>query len=192
MFGPRKRLPSAAKRHWPLANAGHGRLIPCPRAASGRRGSMLGLASKVKAGHRRRARLAPSACLRWSRAANARGTAKTRADWEFVSGVSPVPPNLKLIDRQQQWKRHRRPLVGATPPALRQVRQAQAPQTFVVRQQGRDTGETTGTAENPLNRKQGVTVPLFELATRFSHRPVGNAACRTKQSEAKASNYGEV
>ena len=29
------------------------------------------------------------------------GTAKVCADWAFVSGVSPVSPNLKLIDRIQ-------------------------------------------------------------------------------------------
>jgi hypothetical protein len=29
------------------------------------------------------------------------GTAKRCADWAFVSGVSPVSPNLKLIDRTQ-------------------------------------------------------------------------------------------
>ena len=32
------------------------------------------------------------------------GTAKVCADWAFVSGVSPVSPNLKLIDRIQSGK----------------------------------------------------------------------------------------
>jgi len=67
------------------------------------------------------------------------------ADWAFVSGVSPVSPNLKLIHKAQEMH-HGRALVGAPPLALRQVRLAQSPRTIVVRQHGRDADETGGTA----------------------------------------------
>ena len=43
------------------------------------------------------------ACLTLSHVPAAGGTAKTRADWAFVSPVSPVPPYLKLIGIQK-WE----------------------------------------------------------------------------------------
>ena len=96
---------------------------------------MLGSASKIKAVY-------PPGVFGWrvcptlSRVSSAGGTAKKRVDWAFVSGVSPVSPYLKLIDeyRNGEWKRHGRALVGATPPALRQVGRVQQAQGFKVRQ----------------------------------------------------------
>ena len=40
-------------------------------------------------------------CPTLSHLSAAGGTAKVCADWAFVSGVSPVSPNLKLIDKIQ-------------------------------------------------------------------------------------------
>jgi hypothetical protein len=58
---------------------------------------MLGLASKGKPAVR--------ACPTLSHVLAARGTAKVRADWAFVSGVSAVSPYLGLIDdyRNGDW-----------------------------------------------------------------------------------------
>jgi hypothetical protein len=65
---------------------------------------MLGLASKIKATYPPRVRFGRGGCLTLSHLSAAGGTAKVHADWAFVSGVSPVSPNLKLIDRIQSGK----------------------------------------------------------------------------------------
>jgi hypothetical protein len=65
---------------------------------------MLGLASKIKATYPPRVRFGRGGCLTLSHLPAAGGTAKVRADWAFVSGVSPVSPNLKLIDKIQSGK----------------------------------------------------------------------------------------
>ena len=99
---------------------------------------MPGLASKINAGLSvRRLRFCRGACLTWPHVKHARGTTKARADWVFVSGVSPVSPNLELIEDHRMGKRdrQRQALIGALPPTLRQVRPAQQPRGF--------QGETT-------------------------------------------------
>jgi hypothetical protein len=63
---------------------------------------MHGSASKIKATYPPGVRFGRRVCLTWSRALGAGGTVKMGADWAFVSGVSPVSPNLKLIDRIQR------------------------------------------------------------------------------------------
>ena len=67
---------------------------------SGRRRSMRASGSRSKSAFE------PSAhpqrrCPTLSHMPAASGTTKRCADWAFVSGVSPVSPNLKLIDRIQ-------------------------------------------------------------------------------------------
>ncbi len=88
---------------------------------------MLDLASEAKAQRQTSVRFDQCICPAWSHFSDAGGTTKVCADWAFVSGVSVVPPYLELIEeyRNGDWKRHGRGLVGATPPALRQVGQAQ-------------------------------------------------------------------
>ena len=63
---------------------------------------MLGSASKIRVAYHRRDCGRGSPTLSHLPAAG--GTAKVCADWAFVSGVSPVSPNLKLIDRIQSGK----------------------------------------------------------------------------------------
>ena len=65
---------------------------------------MLGSASKIKAACTARVRFWRRGCPTLSHLSAAGGTAKRCADWAFVSGVSPVSPNLKLIDRIQSGK----------------------------------------------------------------------------------------
>ena len=106
---------------------------------------MLGLASRTEA-----AVLAQlcdpgqRACLTLSHTRAAGGTAQVCADWAFVSGVSPVPPYLELIEnyRNGAWLKHGRLLVGAQARVLRQVGQAQQTRGFEVRPQAWNTGET--------------------------------------------------
>ena len=119
------------------ANAGHG-AITCPRATNGRRRSMLGLASKTEpAAAAPRVRSGRPVCLTWPGARAARGTAKTHAEWAFVSGVSVVSPYLKLReDSNGEWEKHGRGVVGDPARALRQVGQTQQLCGF--------QGETTG------------------------------------------------
>jgi hypothetical protein len=64
-------------------------------------------------------------------------TVKTCAEWVLVSPVSPVSPNLQLIEEYRMGKqeRQRQGLVAALPRALRQVRPVQQPCGF--------QGETT-------------------------------------------------
>ena len=65
---------------------------------------MHGLASKTKATYPARVSFGRHGCPVLSHLSAAGGTAKRRADWAFVSGVSPVSPNLKLIERIQKKK----------------------------------------------------------------------------------------
>ena len=65
---------------------------------------MHGSASKIDAAYPPGVRFGRRVCLTWSRALGAGGTAKVCADWAFVSGVSPVSPYLKLIERIQRKK----------------------------------------------------------------------------------------
>jgi hypothetical protein len=65
---------------------------------------MLGSASKVNAAYPPGVRFGQRGCPMWSHVADAGGTAKRRADWASVSGVSPVSPNLKLMERIQRRK----------------------------------------------------------------------------------------
>jgi hypothetical protein len=66
---------------------------------------MHGSASKIKA-------RTPAPCVRVSRGVcptcshvpTAGGTAKMRADWAFVSGVSLVSPYLELLDKRRKWR----------------------------------------------------------------------------------------
>lgn len=62
---------------------------------------MLGSASKSKATYPARVRFGRRSCPTLSHLSAAGGTTKRCADWAFVSGVSPVSPNLKLIDKIQ-------------------------------------------------------------------------------------------
>jgi hypothetical protein len=57
---------------------------------------MVASASEISVGCKRRVLLCRCPGLSHLRAAG--GTAKVGADWAFVSGVSPVSPDLKLID----------------------------------------------------------------------------------------------
>jgi len=66
---------------------------------------MLGSASKISAARPLRQSLDWGACPSRSRVRDAGGTAKVPADWASVSGVSPVSPGLKLIDRTQEKAR---------------------------------------------------------------------------------------
>jgi len=59
---------------------------------------MLGSASKIKAARSLRERLGRGGRPTWSHLCDAGGTAKTRAVWAFVSGVSVVSPYLELIE----------------------------------------------------------------------------------------------
>jgi hypothetical protein len=133
--------------------------IRCPRATSGRRRSMLGSASKIEAASPPRVRFGRRACPTLSQARAAGGTAKVCVDWAFVSGVSPVSPYLELIDnyRNEDGNRHRQALVGVPARALGQVGQTQQSCAFKVGQQGRDTGETGGTAR-PSQPGEGAKV----------------------------------
>ena len=65
---------------------------------------MLGSASKIKAACTDRVRFGRRGCPTLSHMSATSGTTKRCADWAFVSGVSPVSPNLKLIDRIQSGK----------------------------------------------------------------------------------------
>jgi hypothetical protein len=65
---------------------------------------MIGSGSKIKAAYLPGVRFGRRGCPTWSRASGAGGTAKVCADWAFVSGVSPVSPYLKLIERIQRKK----------------------------------------------------------------------------------------
>jgi hypothetical protein len=65
---------------------------------------MRGSASKSKTRHSAHGRYGQRGCLTLSHLSLPGGTAKVCADWAFVSGVSPVSPNLKLIDRTQNKK----------------------------------------------------------------------------------------
>lgn len=146
---------------------------------------MLNSASKIKALRLLRKRLGWVACPTPSRVQAAGGTEKVPADWAFVSGVSPVSPNLKLIEdyRNEEWESHGRALVGATPHALRRVDFAQSPQTIVVRQHGRDTGETGGTRQSH-SRCKGMALkpcePLWRSATATGQ---GNPSCKPQPLE---------
>ena len=64
---------------------------------------MLGLASKISAAGPLRQALDWGAFPSWSRVRDAGGTAKMRADWAFVSGVSLVSPDLES-NRQNTGK----------------------------------------------------------------------------------------
>jgi hypothetical protein len=96
-------------------------------------------------------RCSQRSCPTLSHISAAGGAVKMRADWAFVS---PVSPNPKLIKdyRTAEWRRHGRALVGAMPRTPRQAGRAQRIQVFVVRQQGRDTG---GTAETLIGALRG-------------------------------------
>ena len=65
---------------------------------------MHGSASKIKAAYLPGAQFSRRGCPTWSRASGAGGTAKVCANWAFVSGVPPVSPYLKLIERIQKKK----------------------------------------------------------------------------------------
>src|ERR1022692_2520807 len=65
---------------------------------------MHGSASKIDAAYPSRARFGLVGPM-LSHLPAAGGKAKVCADWAFVSGVSPVSPNLKLIERIQRKKR---------------------------------------------------------------------------------------
>ena len=65
---------------------------------------MLGSASKIKTAYTPSVHIGGRGSPTLSHLSGAGGTAKVCADWAFVSGVSPVSPNLKLIDRIQSGK----------------------------------------------------------------------------------------
>jgi hypothetical protein len=65
---------------------------------------MSGSASKNKPAHPFGVYVSAGGCPTLAHMSGAGGTAKRRADWAFVSGVSPVSPNLKLIERIQREK----------------------------------------------------------------------------------------
>ena len=96
---------------------------------------MRGSVSKIKAAH------SPRGCTDWcgcptlSHMSGASGTAKRRVDWAFVSGVSPVSPNLKLIDRTQNG-------IGRGGISRRRARCAETGETSA--KVTRFSGETTG------------------------------------------------
>lgn len=115
---------------------------------------MLALASKIRTACPSGTRFGCRVCPTWSRLLGAGETAKRRTEWAVGSGVSPVSPNLKLIGGKElgDWKRHGRVLIDAMPAALRQVGPVQRWHVFVLRQQGRDTGGTGGTARHPSTR----------------------------------------
>jgi hypothetical protein len=65
---------------------------------------MHGSASKTKAPYPARVSFGRHGCPVLSHLAAAGGTEKRCANWAFVSGVSPVSANLKLIERIQKKK----------------------------------------------------------------------------------------
>ena len=100
---------------------------------------MFGLASKFNARRSaRRMRSDRGAGLAWSHVEHTGWTPRTCAERALVSPVSPVSPNLKLIERlrNERWGTAGRALIGATPSALRQVGPVQQSCGF--------QGETTG------------------------------------------------
>ena len=103
-------------------SAAHG-VITYRKAINGSRKRMLGSASKTKAADPPSARFAQRVCPTRSHMPSARGTAKVRADWTFVSGVSPVSPKLKLIQKKRMETAGG--LIPATPPPLGQLGQVQ-------------------------------------------------------------------
>jgi hypothetical protein len=62
---------------------------------------MLGSASRVKAAYQPACDFSWRVCPIQSHFREARGTAKRRAEWAFVSLVSDVSPILKLIERRK-------------------------------------------------------------------------------------------
>jgi hypothetical protein len=66
---------------------------------------MLGSASKNKGAWPPRVPFGRLGSPMLSHLSEAGGTAKVCANWAFVSGVSPVSPDLKLIERIQRKKR---------------------------------------------------------------------------------------
>ena len=66
---------------------------------------MRGSASKTKATYPFGVYVSAGGCPTLSHMSGASGTAKVCANWAFVSGVSPVSPYLKLIERIQRKKR---------------------------------------------------------------------------------------
>ena len=87
---------------------------------------MRGLGYNIETGIVGRRRSQRS-CPTLSHISAAGGAVKMRADWAFVSPVSPVSPNLKLIkdNRTAEWRRHGRALVGAMLRTPRQVGRVQ-------------------------------------------------------------------
>lgn len=63
---------------------------------------MLGLGSKNRMTHQDSGRFGLCACPTLSQPRSALGTVKVRTNWSFVSGVSPVSPNLKLIPNRKR------------------------------------------------------------------------------------------
>ena len=138
---------------------------------------MLGSASKIKAACTDRVRFGRRGCPAWSHLSAAGGTAKTCADWAFVSGVSPVSPNLKLIDRIQSGK-------GTGGISRRQALCAETGETSA--KVPRFSGETTGLRHtwdswDTPRRGQGERGATFNLVTVSSFAGL---------AEARSSNRG--
>src|SRR5450759_2227165 len=75
-----------------------------PLVPNGRRRWMRGSASKTKATYPFGVYVSAGGCPTLSHMSGASGTAKVCANWAFVSGVPPVSPYLKLIERIQRQK----------------------------------------------------------------------------------------
>jgi hypothetical protein len=113
---------------------------------NGRRSWMLDLVSTIKPSHSAGASITTCVprCLTTERQVRRR---KMLTNWLFVSPVSLVSANLKIINNAQKRGRERRRgvLLVGLPPAPGQVRLAQRRRIFAVRQQSRDTSETAET-----------------------------------------------
>ena len=111
---------------------------------------MIGSASRINAAvpPRQRVRSGCDLCPARSHVGRSGGTAAMPMDWAFVSPVSPVSPNLELIEEYTMGKqdRQRQVLVGALPAQVRQVGPVQQTCGFKVRHLWWNTGETGETA----------------------------------------------
>src|SRR5260221_4972240 len=90
----RRRTPSAA-----AASDARGAMT-CPAASNGRRRSMGDSGSRSRPADQPAP--AAGACPTLSHVSGAGETPEMRAKWTFVSRVSPVSPNLELIEKEEE------------------------------------------------------------------------------------------
>jgi hypothetical protein len=131
---------------------------------------MSGSASKNKPAHPFGVYVSAGGCPTLSHMSGAGGTAKRRADWALVSGVSPVSPNLKLIERIQREK------VGYGRKGINWPQGPCAETGGTGATVTRVCGETAGAGHawdrwDPSKRGQGARVRRSYLVTRLRGSP---------------------